>query len=69
MPVINLDEHEFIARSATLPLRLIEHLLEHDPEAMVPLISLHTCCAGPAVLFKKCEYRLENGKKTAGPRQ
>jgi hypothetical protein len=55
-PTIRVDEHEFVGRCATLPIRLIENILLHD-EAFIALSHLRIRCGTIAHEFETGVYR------------
>lgn len=58
-PSFKLDEHEFVGRCASLPFRLIEHLLKFD-DAFPEMFSLRTYCATASSEFENAQFRISN---------
>lgn len=58
-PVVQYDQHEFIGRSATLPFRLIDHLLHFDHNSFNGLFTLRTYAGAVANEFEGGQRRLE----------
>jgi len=57
-PRVTFDEHDFVCRSATLPSRLIDNLLQHDAEAHMPLSNLRMYVGVAATAVGGCEQKM-----------
>lgn len=58
-PPYKFNEHDSVGRWASLPFRLIEHLLKCDPNAFMDLSDIRTCCGAVANEFDGAQRRLE----------
>jgi hypothetical protein len=64
VPEIAFDEHEFIGRRVSLPVRLIDNLLKFDSDAFMDLSCLHTVCGTVSGEFSRAQYRIDYAART-----
>jgi len=58
-PAITLDENAFIEQCASLPFRLLEHLLSFEQGAFMAMFSIRTSCAAVMQELGGARYRFE----------
>jgi hypothetical protein len=62
-PAVALDENDFIGRCASLPLRLIDNLLQYDSKAYMELNTLRNPCGMVAGIYSKWQGKCEVAAK------
>jgi hypothetical protein len=62
-PAIALDENAFIERCASLPVRLLEHLLSFDQDAFMAMCSIRTSCGAVMHELGGARYKFDYAAK------
>jgi hypothetical protein len=62
-PAIRLDENAFIERCASLPYRLLEHLLSFDRDAFMAMCSVRTSCGAVMHGLGGARYKFDYATK------